>query len=203
MNKISGEKEEKLQALFVAGFTIRQAAKRAGVAKHTAARYLHALPPLLCPCGQPALHRGWCTVRVARSPSRQQFLDNFASGGIKPATKRRWQRECVDEERAIDLLLSIRVDRAARLTALRISRVQKISAAQLIDSVLASLPPLPAEIKEEVRQDLFVAVLEGAIDFKKIKEAVPEYVKGAFVALSDSISLDAPDRTGRTFLERL
>jgi hypothetical protein len=38
MNKISREKEEKLQALFTAGFTIRQAAKRVGVAKHTAAR---------------------------------------------------------------------------------------------------------------------------------------------------------------------
>lgn len=30
--------------------------------------------PILCPCGRPANHRGWCRERLKRSPKRRAFL---------------------------------------------------------------------------------------------------------------------------------
>jgi|HubBroStandDraft_2_1064218.scaffolds.fasta_scaffold00132_42 hypothetical protein len=207
MNKISQEKVEKLQALFAAGFTLRQAAKRAGVSRHTAQRYAREMPPMLCPCGQPSSHQGWCTIRVGRSENRQRFLARFASGGIKPSTKRRWHRQASAEVLIVDLLIEIRNNRAARLASLRASRAQNISASELIERVLRSLPQqLTPEAREEIRQDLFVAVLEGKVDFQQIKAAVPEYVR-RFYSLNGTkfgpLSLDEINRDERTLRDRI
>ncbi len=41
--------------------------------------------PIMCACGSPATHRGWCSVRYAKSPKRQKFIGQW---GKKPQTSR-------------------------------------------------------------------------------------------------------------------
>lgn len=205
MNVLSKDKIERLEALFAAGFTIRQAARKANVNRQTAQRYQAKGPIFLCPCGKPKTHKGWCKIRVAKSPNRQKFLERFASGGIKRSTRKRWQREQVDANTTVELLLSLRRDRAIRLSQLRATRAQSISASEMIERVLNSLPTsLPQDVRDEIKQDLFVAILEGSVDFVQIKAAIPEYIRRYYAMYPSKfgpLSLDADNDQGLRLID--
>ena len=75
MHVLDSDKVALLQQLFASGFSLRKAAKAAGVAKGTAQRYrtLSACPRL-CACNKVLGHKGWCKVRFAASSDRQIVL---------------------------------------------------------------------------------------------------------------------------------
>ena len=65
------------------GESIRKTSRETGVAKNTVKSIQRIVvaekinlgePILLCKCGQPAGHKGWCSHRLAESPKRQKFL---------------------------------------------------------------------------------------------------------------------------------
>ncbi len=74
--------DEKMQAVLEAiweGGSLRGIARELGISKDTVSSYRklwlsHDFKIDPCPCGQEAVHRGWCSVRFARSPRRQAVL---------------------------------------------------------------------------------------------------------------------------------
>ncbi len=76
-------KLRKLGEALNAGMPIREAARIAGCGRNTAKKFYYALVyerqcrdfgPILCPCGKPSIHQGWCWVRLDRHPARKNFL---------------------------------------------------------------------------------------------------------------------------------
>lgn len=100
MNFIPPDKEQKLEAAYRAGLSIRSAAQFADVAKGTARKYFRAYPPMDCPCGRRLPHRGWCSYRVAKSPKRQAILARIAP--LKQTTLARWRRESKEIDAALE-----------------------------------------------------------------------------------------------------
>jgi hypothetical protein len=93
MNSIRPEQSRKLNAAFNAGFSVRGAARYAGVDKKTGFRYFNQLSPMTCLCGRKLPHQFWCAWRVSMSEGRQNFLKAFARGNIKPATRHSWDQK--------------------------------------------------------------------------------------------------------------
>ena len=94
MYLITPEMKAAIYDCFDRGLNLRATARATGAAVMTVSRYYHEKPPMLCLCGKPLTHRGWCSHRVALSPGRQAFLRRFVV--IKPQTLQRWgtAREC-------------------------------------------------------------------------------------------------------------
>lgn len=96
------------------GKSIRETMEETGVAKQTIMKIRKAVvemadekgTPILCECGKPAGHNGWCKERLAKKPARKEFLEG-QSGKFKPtsekpvktSTETFWDR--VDEELGI------------------------------------------------------------------------------------------------------
>jgi hypothetical protein len=103
MNRLDQKTSELVFECFRASIGIRATARKLGIARGTATKYLRLFEAgeqtavlcacgkprhtgwckaqenaerveALCGCGQPIRHRGWCRVRLARSPERQAFL---------------------------------------------------------------------------------------------------------------------------------
>lgn len=79
MNELPPDKVDDLYAAFAAGKSSREIVRSVGVAKNTVTGHRrlwlaagNAVP--LCACGRTSDHRGWCAVRFARSPTRQQAM---------------------------------------------------------------------------------------------------------------------------------
>lgn len=78
------------------GFSHRAIATKLEINRGTTRKYVKLFGPEKCPCGQPATHKAWCSVRVALSPNRQKFLDGWTI--IRPETKRFWAKYAADVE---------------------------------------------------------------------------------------------------------
>ncbi len=86
-NHLSEYKSESVVELLCEGFSIRETARLARVAKGTVASILKGIneglgwdgePPLTCACGKELVkHRGWCSDRYKRSPKRQAFMKRW------------------------------------------------------------------------------------------------------------------------------
>lgn len=75
MNLLSERKAALLLEALGRGESLRAAAKVAGCAKNTAARYIRLYGRgSNCPCGAKSGHNGWCTYRYLQSPARQAFV---------------------------------------------------------------------------------------------------------------------------------
>ena len=103
MNRVAPETIDLLFESFRASMGVNAAARRTGCAKNTVAKYLrlfeaweqttvHCLcgkprhvgwckaqenaerVEAFCGCGKPLRHRGWCSIRFARSPARQAVM---------------------------------------------------------------------------------------------------------------------------------
>lgn len=75
------DKVRLLKDAFEAGMSLRKAELVAGVSHQTAVNWRKRLqietPP--CGCGKPATHNGWCSVRFANSPLRQNAMRDLHS----------------------------------------------------------------------------------------------------------------------------
>jgi transposase-like protein len=74
---LADEKLVAAKTVLLAGRSIRQAARIAGIAQMTARKIARTLGPRRCECGQDARHRGWCPVRFQESPVRQAVVARF------------------------------------------------------------------------------------------------------------------------------
>jgi transcriptional regulator with XRE-family HTH domain len=75
MNQLVPEKRAQLKRLLAAGMSLRQIAQEVGCAKNTVLRYAHmSVVRRRCPCGQEAIHRGWCSWRLQFSYQRREWL---------------------------------------------------------------------------------------------------------------------------------
>lgn len=101
VNLISSQKAILIENLYYQAFSIRRIASEASVAKNTVMRYMRMMPPILCLCGKPSTHRGWCSYRVSLSPGRQDFLMSFVR--IKSPTIIIWNRTAARVRGAIRL----------------------------------------------------------------------------------------------------
>lgn len=70
----------------LSGMGIRATARKVGCSKNTvgklykillAERSRRGMGDILCPCGLPSIHQGWCTERFRRSPQRQAFMKEW------------------------------------------------------------------------------------------------------------------------------
>lgn len=84
-NDLPPAKRRKVLRLLLEGQSVRGVANAVGCAKNTVLRYRAVIQAAellgdksvhlpTCECGQPAGHRGWCAVRYAKSPKRQEFI---------------------------------------------------------------------------------------------------------------------------------
>ena len=91
-NILKDEKAELVcEFLVLKGYSIREAARRAGVHQKTVMRMVKDIniglaedgePPLSCSCGKELVkHKGWCSDRYKRSPKRQAFMKRWHSKG--------------------------------------------------------------------------------------------------------------------------
>jgi hypothetical protein len=82
VNLISDAKANTLRTCFLAGDSIRNAARTGGVSKLTAEKFYkdfksEGLVQPLCGCGKEAGHNGWCSHRYKQSQSRQTFMEHW------------------------------------------------------------------------------------------------------------------------------
>jgi hypothetical protein len=80
------EKSDRVFDMFQQGATIREVCYIEGISRQTAQEYRAStlsvqeedgLPPILCPCGRPTGHKGWCSFRLQYSPKRQALLNRW------------------------------------------------------------------------------------------------------------------------------
>lgn len=71
------DKAEEAKALFMLGRSTRQVCEALKMGKATAIKVRKIVQLPLCGCGQQSGHRGWCRVRFAASPRRQQFIQQW------------------------------------------------------------------------------------------------------------------------------
>lgn len=79
--KYNWHKHAKALLVLFSGGSAREAMRESGLAQRTAfllaKRVRKIYPHIVCGCGQPPGHRGWCSYRVKRSPKRTEFLKRF------------------------------------------------------------------------------------------------------------------------------
>ncbi len=72
-----------LVACYKAGLSHRESVRVCGVSSATIhrayKRLREVLGVILCPCGKPASHRGWCHHRYLRSLKRQEFIREWTA----------------------------------------------------------------------------------------------------------------------------
>ena len=74
-HRLDQDKLNHIVKLLQSGESIRHTAELAKANVHTVRRIHREFEiAVACPCGEPANHQGWCKVRLARSPARQEFL---------------------------------------------------------------------------------------------------------------------------------
>lgn len=74
--------------LLAEGRCNREIARVTGAAKNTVAKYRRYCEKVngvafVCPCGKPAIHQGWCSIRFAKSEKRIDFIAKWTA----PKTK--------------------------------------------------------------------------------------------------------------------
>jgi hypothetical protein len=168
VNVKSPEIISEIKKLVLLGEGIRPIMKALGVAKSTVAHYrTDALfeaalsnKDILCRCGSKIGHRSWCSYRLEKSPKRREFLkvwtgsktDIILAHNKPPAMIRKWKEPII---------------------WLR----QK---GELEKSILSKLPGgIPHEIRDDLCQDLVVAVLAGELSVGEIPTKIIPYLKNA------------------------
>lgn len=81
MNVLHPVLVEKIIWSLLHGFSLRQIAHECEVHKETVRRYRRDYEAkhgaIMCFCGKPATHRGWCWVRFNRSKKRQAVMQSL------------------------------------------------------------------------------------------------------------------------------
>ena len=171
-NFLSPDRVAELRRSLDSGFGVRATSVALGIAKNTVMRYAKLEPPRRCACGQPLSHRGWCSVRLARSPSRQAFLARWKrpAGIVRPPTAR----------------VLLRYPYIAEGT---------VSVDRLMMEVNDAVPRhLPDHVRADVCQEMLAALLGQEIVASDIRGQVKNYLRRHYQSYSDRFrfaSLDA------------
>ncbi len=72
-------KLERVGKLLLKGYSNRRVSRETGVHRDTIGKFRRALKEVygiefICECGRRSNHRGWCSVRFAKSPARQALM---------------------------------------------------------------------------------------------------------------------------------
>lgn len=188
MNLITNEQIGRMKEAFAAGYSIRATARLTGLDRKTVSRYFPRGDGLLCVCGQPIEHEGWCRSRYEQNQpqraddARQEFM-KFWLGGKSPAIihlkQPKWIAPPAFQAKGDDLLL-------------------------LVNGLVPRW--LPPQLRGDVCQEIIVAVLGGELKQTDIPAQMKRFISGQRKAQESdymAISLDAPRQDGRSWHEVL
>lgn len=202
----------RIEAGIIAGQTIRQIGEKLGLATMTVAKHSLAARERLfaegktCVCGRILHHRYWCSAtwdmhdqprgrRPFPEAQERQATDMLLRGDIvadiAAAIGRgadsiwRLRRSLTDEQRTT----------RARAVRARITR-GAVSGNGIMSRIEAAVPKgLEAALRDDVKGELYLAVLEGRIEVEQIKAAVRSFVSRGLKQWQNAFgprSLDAP-----------
>jgi hypothetical protein len=183
MNLLKPEKESRVQALLAAGLTIRMVARQAGVARATVEKRAAAAVGLMCPCGRPARHIGWCTFRVGLSPNRQLY---YASCAARSAARRAAQ---------------VRLEPLATHYPFLTMAGPSIEECDILQAANSFVPKnLPEDIRGDICQDVCVAILTGDLLLANLSAvSIRPFITKFYRENKEkygTLSLDSPRRPG-------
>lgn len=153
-------KLEQAVGLFRQGYSARQVSRSLQMTIATALRYRNLSPTLIvCVCGKPINHHGWCAARISFSPNRQAYL-----------------AQC-----ALISAANVSLSAVAREPFLLVwPYVRDVDSAdnQLLITVNRFLPrTLPEQVRADVGQELLLAVLSGELSEADIPLHVPFFTR--------------------------
>lgn len=173
MNLITPLKVQEINALLAQGFGMRKVACDVGVAKNTVLRYRNFLLAdkiIYCACGKPIGHRGFCSVRLSRSPARQEYLAN------SPHFCLRVPGEVKAKPKPIEL------DRFLRWPYITYGN----NIPDVVVKVHEAVPlTIPEKVRPDLCQDIIVDILDGVIEVKDIPRMCRKYLNSAYRKVSD------------------
>lgn len=168
-------------ALRTGGAGLREIARELGVSKNTVARYVGANRlTSICPCGKPAGHKGWCQDRIAKSARRQAYL---AGEPVPPAVPPRSRIKRVVLEKRVWLGLE-------PFCGKRLPEDEWFAA---IGEINRLTQRLRNDVREDVRQEMFVSCLEGRCPRAELERAIPTFwgfVTRGFVWRNENAAYD-------------
>jgi hypothetical protein len=105
------DQQKQVELMLCKGFPIREVARSLGHGIRTVKKLHERLGfTIKCPCGRESTHRGWCHIRVLRSPSRLAFLSRWLGLNSpdelykpKPKPVPRYERAEIPYERETEL----------------------------------------------------------------------------------------------------
>lgn len=161
-------KPEKLyaaQRFFQEGHSIRFTAQAVGISKRTAETYRKLLFPstiILCSCGKPAGHKGWCAWRIALSPARQE-----------------WYARCAAQSAL--RLASVRPRLEPILTTWPFVRSFDNDDYALLKAVNEIVPrSIPEHVRADVCQDILMDIVSGKLALETVPHRMKEYTRKAY-----------------------
>lgn len=183
------EKVQTAQTLFLNAKSIRQVAAIVGIARNTAEGIRRRMPNyrnILCACGKPALHRGWCAVRFQQSPKRQEFMQSKGWYGATPP----WVRKLAKTHPSVP----------------DISEFYPYSREDVLIRLVSDAMPdwIQNDTKADVSQDLLLALVSGEIKSDELHKHVPIYLlrhRRRFGQKRFMLSLDSETPDGRSLHE--
>lgn len=188
---IDSELAASIRQLLFLGRSTRTIAAELGLNKGTVDRHRRlylaergTFADIVCPCGQQAFHRGWCSERLKHSPARQAFLARWMEG----------------RQRQPKL---IRLPPRVVTNYPFLPSGSRASGADIVLLVNGAVPRgLPEQLRGDVCQEIIAAVLAG--EFTEAE--IPQHIKAIIARVRReqeghymAISLDAPMRDGRSW----
>lgn len=176
MNKLKPEKRDNLFSAFREGLSIRQSMRLSGVSNHTACKYYKAFTAqsgkMLCPCGQVATHKGWCTNRFLRSENRRRFMSiwhprlDFSEAAIRRRLEERQRRK---------------IERSESLTEFYPYLKTETPGTELIVKVNSMVPrDIPKQFRSDICQELLMAVIGGDISVEQVPAVIKKYAREVY-----------------------
>lgn len=196
-NFIPPDALNEIKAGIAAGLSMNAIAKATGCDKRTVKRYYPETPPP-CGCGAPAGHKGWCAARTARSPRRQAQLAAYK--GIHIPVLEEVRRSRANEARA-KFAFVFGLSDNWRYSAQRLPQAEHYG---VIGEVWDATKRVIAEVRDDVRQSMVLAVYEGRLQRREIAGSVGAFAKYEMknmigAAWSLYLSLHAPMGNGTGF----
>jgi hypothetical protein len=189
MNILPEHLQIEVKARLLEGQSLRQIADALLISKDTVGRYMTIVKEqnglIFCPCGQPAGHRGWCSIRYARSSARQAFIA-------------RWQ---ASRPPAI-----IRLKSPPRLNLSYPFIPPQGSSSSGIDLILlvnGTVPRgLPEQLRGDVCQEIICAVVAGELSTADIPKELKRFIRSTRKKQEAdymAFSMDSPRRDGTSW----
>ena len=185
MNVLPQIKIDQVKTMFSDGFGIRSIMTEAGVARGTAARYRKLLLEdkgiVLCACGRRIGHKGWCSVRVERSPLRQEFLATHPIFGATRVSHARVKKPI------------FKLDRFLRWPYV----VYGKNIPDIVIKVHEAVPlTIPEKMRPDICQDIIMDILAGELDISMVATLIARYVNKHCKRVQDyrTLSLYQPIR---------